>query len=144
MTHALRFAVTRLLFGNKNFVSLTETWEKFQFRPIFPLHCWPQVVLTVLSLVLDAPEALERQPVPTERLVERLCRLPVRAVMLPLSFNLLLVLLCAGHAFLTRSASGQVAGRSDGGSSWVRGLSCEETTRPSSGEGQSSSRQVAQ
>ncbi len=61
-----------------------------------------QLVLSTLSMILDPPEALERMPVPTEKLVELYCHLPIRALSIPLSFNLLLVILCAGHGFLTR------------------------------------------
>ena len=59
-------------------------------------------MLSVVSVVLDGPEAARSQPVTTERVVELHCVLPLRALLLPLSFNLLLVLLCAGHAVLTR------------------------------------------
>ena len=55
-----------------------------------------------MSLVLDRPEAVERMPVVTEKHVELHCRLPLRGLVIPLAYNLLLVLLCAGHGFLTR------------------------------------------
>ena len=56
----------------------------------------------MVSLVLDRPEAVERMPVVTEKHVELHCRLPLRGLVIPLAYNLLLVLLCAGHGFLTR------------------------------------------
>ena len=52
--------------------------------------------------MLDRPEAVERMPVVTEKHVELHCRLPLRGLVIPLAYNLLLVLLCAGHGFLTR------------------------------------------
>ena len=46
-----------------------------------------QLVLSTLSMILDPPEALERMPVSTDRLVELYCNLPIRALSIPLSFQ---------------------------------------------------------
>ena len=52
--------------------------------------------------IKSPPVSAHRMQVLTTRHVELLCELPLEDIMLCLSYNLLLVLLCAGHAFLTR------------------------------------------
>ena len=52
--------------------------------------------------VLSAPDAFTQMPVPTARYVELLCDLPLYNLVIPLSYNLLLLLLCAIYGFLTR------------------------------------------
>ncbi len=61
-----------------------------------------QVVLVCVVLVLFTPGALVRMPVPTEKLTELFCDLPLMVLIIPLSYNLLLLLLCAIYGFLTR------------------------------------------
>ncbi len=61
-----------------------------------------QVILTLISVLLHPARAELNMPVPTQKLVELHCDQPIRALLIPLSFNLLLVLLCAGNAFFTR------------------------------------------
>lgn len=51
---------------------------------------------------LKPPEARLRQQVGTRREVELICDLPTPLLLFCLGYNLLLVLLCAVHAFLTR------------------------------------------
>ena len=52
--------------------------------------------------VISTPRAFIQMPVPTERYVELLCDLPLYNLVVPLSYNLLLLLLCAIFGFLTR------------------------------------------
>ena len=54
------------------------------------------------SAILAPPEPLLRQQVSTERYVEVLCSLPLSGLLPPLSFNLLIILMCAVYGFLTR------------------------------------------
>lgn len=52
--------------------------------------------------VYDPPDAIIQMPVRTEPHVELLCSLPLINLLTPLSFNLLLLILCAIYGFLTR------------------------------------------
>lgn len=61
-----------------------------------------QVMIVSVSTVMEPPSAELRQPVLTERYVERLCRLPLGGVVAALCYNVLLVLVCTVLAFKTR------------------------------------------
>lgn len=56
-----------------------------------------------VSTILEPPAAELRQAVLTEKVVERLCHLPVGGVVAALAYNVLLVLVCTVLAFKTRS-----------------------------------------
>ncbi|KAK7505860.1 hypothetical protein BaRGS_00003131, partial [Batillaria attramentaria] len=60
------------------------------------------VVTVTISTALEPPRAELRQPVVTEKFVERLCRLPLGGVVVALAYNVLLVLVCTVLAFKTR------------------------------------------
>ena len=59
-------------------------------------------MLTTVAVTLLPPGALLKMPIPTERFVELLCVLPLQNLLIPLCFNLLLLVLCAIFGFLTR------------------------------------------
>ncbi len=56
----------------------------------------------VLSSLLNHPGDILYMPVKTEKYVELLCNMPVLSLAIPLSFNILLLLLCSVFGFLTR------------------------------------------
>ena len=56
----------------------------------------------VLGAVMNNPGAMPYMPVETERYVELLCNMPLISLVIPLSFNLLLLLLCSILGFLCR------------------------------------------
>ena len=62
-----------------------------------------QVIISVISLYLDTPDTKLQMPVPSKKLVELSCVLPIRAPILPVTFNLLLIVSRAVHGFLTKS-----------------------------------------
>ncbi len=68
-----------------------------------PLISLLQIVLLPGSIVLSPSRSGLQQPVLTEKLVELYCDLHVNAFLVPLCYNLILILLCAAHGFLTRS-----------------------------------------
>ena len=53
-------------------------------------------------MVTGLPEVMMHMKVPTIKHVESFCNLPLEGFLAPLSYNLLLILLCAIYAFLTR------------------------------------------
>ena len=53
--------------------------------------------------ILSPPRAFIQMPVPTEEYVELLCDLPLYNLLVPVSYNLLVLLLCAVYGFLTRA-----------------------------------------
>ena len=53
-------------------------------------------------MLIGLPEVRLRMKVPTEKHVELFCSLPLEGFLAPLSYNLLLILLCAIYGFLTR------------------------------------------
>ena len=61
-----------------------------------------QAVLLVATAFLVPPEARLEMPVRTEKLVELSCYLPLRALLLPILYNIAIILLCAVHGFTTR------------------------------------------
>ncbi|KAI0229622.1 Metabotropic glutamate receptor 5 [Lamellibrachia satsuma] len=61
-----------------------------------------QVGLSVGTAVFFPPTARLNMPVVTEKYVELQCDLQLEALLIPLSFNILLLLLCAVFGFLTR------------------------------------------
>ena len=68
-----------------------------------PTHStWFQVVICVCVLLVLPPTALDVQPVAAEPYVERQCEISELALLIPLGYNLLLVLLTSILAFLTR------------------------------------------
>ena len=56
----------------------------------------------VITSLISSPSAKLRMPVDTYRQVELFCEMDISQFMLCVSYNLLLLLLCAAHAFLTR------------------------------------------
>ena len=59
-----------------------------------------QIILATLSMVVVPPEAKSRMPNPTtERLLELHCHMPITGIILPLLFNLVMVLLCGYFGF---------------------------------------------
>ena len=55
-----------------------------------------------ITAVLSPPKATLRMPVSTYRQVELYCKMGISYFMLCVAYNLLLLILCAVHAFLTR------------------------------------------
>ena len=54
-------------------------------------------------MVIAAPVPKLQMPIPTKRLVELYCAMPMEVFMTPIIYNIVLILLCALHGFLTRS-----------------------------------------
>ena len=54
-------------------------------------------------MVTSAPVPTLQMPIPTKRLVELYCAMPLEIFMVPIIYNIVLILLCALHGFLTRS-----------------------------------------
>ena len=65
-------------------------------------YCVFQVLISVFTMIIAPAEAKLRMQVPTEKHVELFCDLPLEGLLIPLSYNLLLILLCALYGFLTR------------------------------------------
>ncbi len=61
-----------------------------------------QVALTLSTTLVWKPKAILNVPVASERYAELLCDLPPEALILPLSYNLLLIIMCIYFAFKTR------------------------------------------
>ena len=59
--------------------------------------------LSCCSEILDPTAALEKMPIETQPYLELYCKLELRALLIPLVYNLVIILLCAVHGFLTRS-----------------------------------------
>ncbi len=59
-------------------------------------------MICVVTAILVPPTARLRMHVPTEKRVELLCDLPAQGLLIPLSYNLILIILCACFGFLTR------------------------------------------
>ena len=59
-------------------------------------------MLVLITAVLSAPHAALRQQVATTKQVELFCEFEVSYLMICLSYDIFLVLLCAIHAFMTR------------------------------------------
>ncbi len=53
-------------------------------------------------MITSPPEAKLRMQVLTEKHVELYCYLPLEGLLVPLAYNLILILLCATYGFLTR------------------------------------------
>ena len=53
--------------------------------------------------MLEPTQVIQKMPIETQPYLEQLCILEQRGLLIPLTYNLLLVLLCAIHGFLTRS-----------------------------------------
>ncbi len=53
-------------------------------------------------MITSPPEARLRMQVLTEKHVELYCYLPLEGLLIPLAYNLILILLCATYGFLTR------------------------------------------
>ena len=58
--------------------------------------------MVTAASVLHNPGAIFFQPVRTTEYVELLCNMPLMSLVIPLSFNISLLLLCAVFGFLTR------------------------------------------
>ena len=54
-------------------------------------------------MVIAAPVPKLQMPIPTKRLVELYCAMLMEVFMTPIIYNIILILLCAVHGFLTRS-----------------------------------------
>ena len=61
-----------------------------------------QLGLVVLGSILHNPGSILYMPVETEQYLELLCNVPLISLAISLSFNLLLLILCAIFGFLTR------------------------------------------
>ena len=62
-----------------------------------------QVELSICSEILNPTEAVKKMPIDTKPYLELYCKLQLRALLIPLVYNLVIILLCAVHGFLTRS-----------------------------------------
>ena len=58
-------------------------------------------ILVVCTLFYELGERLQ-MPISTQKFVELVCHISSESLLIPLSYNLLLLLLCAGYGFLTR------------------------------------------
>ena len=56
----------------------------------------------MIAVLITPPEAQQRMPVSTIQRVELQCKLPLQNLLIPLSYNIILLLLCAIFGFLTR------------------------------------------
>ena len=61
-----------------------------------------QVAITVTSEIVAPSKLTLRMPVATEKFVEKFCTIPLEGLLPPLSFNLLMIVICACYGFLTR------------------------------------------
>jgi hypothetical protein len=48
------------------------------------------------------PTVVSKMPIPTEKYAELFCQLPLEGLLIPLSYNLLLILCCGTYGYLTR------------------------------------------
>ena len=62
-----------------------------------------QIIISVMVTVMMPPAADMTMPIPTQKLVELICSLPVNALVVPLSYNILLVFLSTVYGYKTRS-----------------------------------------
>ena len=58
--------------------------------------------MSIVTAVFFRPKARLNMPVVTEKYVELQCHLQLEALLIPLAFNILLLILCAVFGFLTR------------------------------------------
>ncbi len=58
--------------------------------------------MLIISLFVASPTPTLKMQVPTEKHVELFCEVPLEGLLIPLSYNLLLLLSCAVYGFLTR------------------------------------------
>jgi hypothetical protein len=61
-----------------------------------------QLLITAITVVTSPPTVGLRMPVPTERLVEVTCAVPVEGYVTSLVFNVMLIVVCTWYAFKTR------------------------------------------
>lgn len=61
-----------------------------------------QIALTTVTGILVPPVARLQMQIPTEKHVELFCDLPLEGLLIPLAYNLTLIILCAVYGFLTR------------------------------------------
>jgi 7 transmembrane sweet-taste receptor of 3 GCPR len=61
-----------------------------------------QLLITAITVVTSPPTVGLRMPVPTERLVEITCAVPVEGYVTSLVFNVMLIVVCTWYAFKTR------------------------------------------
>ncbi len=61
-----------------------------------------QVIILVISLVILPPSVSQYMPIKTINHVELLCNQQEEGFLIPLSFNLIILLVCAMHGFLIR------------------------------------------
>lgn len=62
-----------------------------------------QGAILAVTVTIAPPLPEVQMPIPTERLVELYCAMPLKAFLPPVVMNMALILLCAAHGFLTRS-----------------------------------------
>ena len=61
-----------------------------------------KVGLLVVSNLFYPVTAQLQMPILTKELVELVCRLSMEAILIPLTYNMMILLLCAAYGFLTR------------------------------------------
>ncbi len=61
-----------------------------------------QIILSVTSIKITPADAILRMREPTRKHVELMCDTSIIGLMIPVSYNLLLIILCTIHGFLTR------------------------------------------
>ncbi|CAH1781178.1 unnamed protein product, partial [Owenia fusiformis] len=85
---------------------------KRMIQPKFISSRW-QIIMTILLILIQIvistcvttilpPVAVKNQPVITEKSVELLCWIPIESLVVPLVFNLVLIIVCAYYGFKTR------------------------------------------
>jgi len=61
-----------------------------------------QVILLVIAQIKYAPKVIIRMPLSTDKYAELLCEIQLEGFLIPLTYNLCLIFICALHGFLTR------------------------------------------
>ena len=62
-----------------------------------------QVLVSIITIILSPPDVDLRMPVTTEKYVEMMCYLPISSLIVPLAYNLALILCCSFYGFKARA-----------------------------------------
>ncbi len=70
--------------------------------PLLKYNILFQIILSIVGEMVSPAQATLRMPVKTEKYVELHCNMPLEGLLIPLSYNLFIIVLCSVYGFLTR------------------------------------------
>ncbi|CAH1780395.1 unnamed protein product [Owenia fusiformis] len=94
--------VFRIFEGGKKFSRpsfITSRWQAIFTAALILI----QMIISFCLTAMLPPVVTRNQPVLTEKFVELLCWIPLESLIVPLVYNLVLIILCAIHGFKTRT-----------------------------------------